>query len=298
MAITNFQPEIWSERILRAFDKSFVYKNRCNTNYEGEISRMGDTVNIQSVTAPTISTAYYVSASTVVAEENLTDAQTILQINKTRTFNIYVDDVVRAQSIPGLMDEGMRKAGVGVANGIDSYIAGLYTEAKASSVGTGQLGTTTAGSGAAIEIKTTGVPAVMKAFITAGRLLNERNIPGEGRWAIVSPYLHQVLLYGHAIQGGGFDMPNNQSLMNGFVGRSLGFDVYVSNNVPASKGSSSNATICTFGTNDGITYAGQLTNIEAMRSQRRFADTVRGLYLFGAKVVQPTALVKFVYQTT
>lgn len=297
MAVTNFQPEIWSARILKAFDKNLVYKNRCNTNYEGNISRFGDTVNIQSVSAPTISTAY-AAGSTVVAEESLTDAQTVLSIDKTRVFNIFVDDIDRAQSMPGLMDEGMRKSGVGVANGIDSYLAGLYVDAKDSSVGTVQLGTTTAGSGAAITVKTTGVTAVMKAFITAGRLLNERSIPGEGRWAVITPYLHQVLLYGHAIQGDGFDMPNNQSLLNGFVGRSLGFDVYVSNNVPTGKGSSSNATICTFGTNDGITYAGQLTEVEALRSQRRFADAVRGLYLFGAKVVQPTAIAKFVYQTT
>jgi hypothetical protein len=294
MAITNFQPEIWSERILQAFDKSFVYKNRCNTNYEGEITRMGDTVNIQSVSSPTISTAY-AAGSTIAKEENLTDSQTVLQINKTRTFNFFVDDIDRAQSMPGLMDEGVRKAGVGVANGIDSYLASLYVDAKDSSVAKGILGTSSTGS---VQIKSTDAPGAIKALVTAGRLLNERSVPSEGRWAIVTPYFHQVLLYGHAIQGGGFDMPNDGSITNGFVGRSLGFDVYVSNNVPTGKGTGSSAAVVTFGTNDAITYAGQLTNIEARRSERRFADAVRGLYLFGAKVVQPTAIAKFFYRTT
>ncbi len=297
MAITNFIPEIWSQRILQAFDKNFVYRNRCNSNYEGEISRMGDTVNIQSVTAPTVSTAY-AAGSTVPLEAGLTDGQTVLNINKTRSFNFYVDDITKAQAMPGLMGEGMRKAGVAVANSIDTFLAGLYVDAKDSSVGTDALGTTSAGAGSAITVATTGVPAIMKAFVTAGRLLNERNVPGMGRWAVITPYLHQVLLYGHAIQGGGFDVPNDPSITNGFVGKALGFDVYVSNNVPSGKGSSSNATVCTFGTNDGITYAGQLTEVEALRSQRRFADAVRGLYLFGAKVVQPTAIAKFVYQTS
>jgi hypothetical protein len=263
-------------------------------NYEGEISRMGDTVNIQSVSAPSVSTAY-AAGSTLVAESALTDSQTVLSIDKTRVFNIYVDDITKAQSMPGLMDEGLRKAGVEVANSIDSYLAGLYIDAKDSTAAKGILGTSSTGS---VQIKSTDAPGVIKAFVTAGRLLNERSVPNEGRWAIVTPYLHQVLLYGHAIQGGGFDMPNNQAITNGFVGRSLGFDVYVSNNVPTGKGTGSSAAVVTFGTNDAITYAGQLTEIEALRSQRRFADAVRGLYLFGAEVVQPTGIAKLFYRTT
>jgi len=256
---------------------------------------MGDTVNIQSVTAPTVSTAY-AAGSTAPGASALTDAQTVLNINKTRTFNIYVDDITKAQSMPGLMNEGLRKAGVSVANSIDSYLAGLYVDAKDSSVGTDALGTTAAGG--PIEVKSTQVEKVMKAFVTAGRLLNERNVPGMGRWAIITPFLHQVLLYGHAIQGTGYDVPNDPAITNGLVGKSLGFDIYVSNNVPTTMGSSAEATVCTFGVNDGITYAGQLTEVEALRSEKRFADAVRGLYLFGAKVVQPTAIAKFVYKTT
>jgi hypothetical protein len=289
MAITNFQPEIWSQRILQAFDKNFVVKNRCNRNYEGEIQQMGDTVNIQSVTAPSVSTAY-AAGSTVSGAANLTDAQTVLNINKTRTFNIFVDDIDRAQSMPGLMDEGMRKAGVAVANSIDTYLAGLYTAAKASSVGTGELGSTSS----AVEVKTTGAPTAIKALVTAGRLLDERNVPNMGRWMVVTPYFHQVLLYGKAIQGAGFDTPNDPAISNGFVGRALGFDIYVSNNV--NTGTTQIRQF--FGTNDAITYADQLTKVEALRSEKRFADTVRGLYLFGAKVVQPTALGKFIIKTT
>ena len=267
MSIDNFIPEVWSTRLNQKLYDSLVFASCCNTDYEGEIRGAGDTVRINQVGDVTINSAYTPN-STSITPEALTDYQTTLLIDQTPYFAFYVDDVDKAQANANVMDGAMQSAAWGLRNHADEYIAALYGDA-------GYTLTSTA-------IDSTNVFALMA---TMGQKLTENNVPDEGRWAVIPPWiatklaLAKVLVTDAGAAAGAFT--------NGFQGRCAGFDVYVSNNVYVS----SSTYYPLFGHRKAISFAGQITKTEAFRPEAKFADAVKGLFVYGAKVVYPNALV-------
>lgn len=267
MSIDNFIPELWSTRLNQKLYDSLVFASCCNTDYEGEIRAAGDTVRINQVGDVTIN-ATYTPNSTSITPEALNDYQTTLVIDQTPYFAFYVDDVDRAQANANVMDGAMQSAAWGLRNKADEYIAALYGDA-------GYTLTSTA-------IDSTNVLAL---FLTMGQKLSEKNVPQEGRWAVVSPWiltklaLAKVLVTDAGAAAGAWS--------NGFQGRVAGFDVYESNNVYTS----SSTYYPLFGHRKAISFAGQINKVEAFRPEAKFADAVKGLFVYGAKVVYPDALV-------
>lgn len=278
MAFTRFRPEIWSAMLLVALRKTLVYAGPTvvNRDYEGEIQQAGDTVRITSVSRPTVGT--YVPNQTVITPEELTDAQRTMVVDQAKFFSFKVDDIDRAQARGDVMPQAMNEAAYAVADVIDQYVASFYTGAAAANV----LGST----GSPINTYTTPTDAYDKVLVPLRTKLTKANVPTEGRYAVVSPEFHaSLLLDGRFIKAN--ESADPSALRNGKVGRAAGFDIFESNNVPVPTG---DIQAVTAGTNMAISFAEQISKTEPYRPESSFSDAVKGLTLYGGKLVRPECL--------
>lgn len=281
MAVNNFIPSIWSARILSNLQKAQVFAGLCNRDYEGEISQAGDTVKIGGIGA--VSLAAYTKNSTSLTWSALTDATQSLTIDQSQYFAFKVDDVDRVQVNVNLVDEAMREAAYAISDNIDAYIAGLH----ASAASTNKLGSD--GASAKVIGYGSGEVDPYKTLVNMGVLLSKQNVPQAGRWAVVPPWFSGMLRKSANFVANPAGV-TGQSMVNGFVSRIAGFDIYESNNITDDAQATKTYRVM-FGTNQAISLAVQnQPTMEAIRLQDSFADGVRGLLLYGAKVVRPGAL--------
>jgi hypothetical protein len=213
-------------------------------------------------------TAY---AGTVNYEE-LDDASKELLIDKKAYAAVSIDDVDNVQSKPKLLSKLSERMAYGMANYIDADIASLY-----SSAGITVTGNT--GSPTNVTSATT-----ISLFSGANRELDEANAPQEGRVAVIPPWLKEKMVLAKIIR----DTDNSATVTNGFVGRFLGFDVYVSNNVSHS-GTTWYAPMF-FIRDMTIGFVSQLNKVEALRAESSFEDKMRALTIYGRKVLYPATL--------
>lgn len=280
MAITRFRPEIWSARLLVALRTRLVYAQPgvVNRDYEGEISDYGDTVRITSISDPTIGT--YTPNSTVITPEELTDAQRTLLIDQSKYFAFKVDDVDARQARGNVMPEAMNRAAYQLAKTADAHVASLYTQAAVAN----QLGTVSVTTGALAYTQI----RLMKLA------MDEADIPEEGRYLIAPPWFFSLLLeenkFLDASASGSTD-----PLRNGFIGRTLGFNLAQSNQAPNPTGDD---FVVQAGVPQAISYAEQINKTEAYRPESSFSDAVKGLHLYGAKVIRPDHLVTLIASQT
>lgn len=269
MAITRFIPEIWSAVLLRALETRLVYAQAgvVNRDYEGEIADAGDTVRITSISDPTIGD--YVPNSTTITPEELTDAQRTLVIDQSKYFAFKVDDVDMRQAKGNVMGEAMRRAAYQLAKTADSYVAGLYTGVVAAN----NLGTVSVTTGALAYTQ------IRKLKLA----LDEGDVPEEGRYLIAPPWFYSLLLeeskFLDASASGSTD-----PLLNGRIGRTLGFELMQSNQAPNPTGDD---FVVQAGVNGAISYAEQINKTEAYRPESSFSDAVKGLHLYGSKLIRP-----------
>lgn len=279
MAINNFIPAVWSAQLLTALNKSLVYANLCNRDYEGEIREYGDQVKINSLGRVTVGS--YTKNTDIAAAETLTDAQRILVIDQSKYFNFQIDDVDKAQQKPKVMQAAMAEAAYGLADVADQYIAGLYTEIS----GTNTIGSDASPISIAVAAGQSTAAAYEKLVDLAVKL-DEANVSRASRWVVLPPWYHGILLKDSRFISAG-TLKTDEVLANGFVGRAAGFDIYTSNNVP----NTNNALYKVIAGYSGAwSYAEQIAEVEAYRPERRFADAVKGLHLYGAKVTRPLGL--------
>lgn len=274
MAINNFIPEVWSARLLSSLKKSLVFAGPgvANRDYEGDIRQSGDTVRITSISRPTIGD--YVKNSTTITPETLTDAQRSLLISQSKYFAFEVDDIDMRQAANGgaLMNEAASEAAYGLADVADQYVAGLYTEVQAASA-----------------ISTTAItdPAkAVKGLLDLKTKLDVANVPTQGRYVVVPPWYLNLLLQSDLfarVDASG----TSEGLRNGTVGRAWGFDVMMSNNCVLITGDDYAVMA---GVPGAISFAEQIVKVEAYRPESAFSDALKGLHLYGAKVVRPDAL--------
>lgn len=281
MSIQRFRPEIWSAQLLVALRKKLVYAGPgvVNRDYEGDIQQAGDTVRITSVSDPTIGT--YTPNSTVITPEELTDAQRTLVVDQAKYFAFYVDDVDKRQAKGDVMTEAMRRAAYKLADVVDQYVAALYTGANSANV---------LNSGTAVTLTAPGTGEVYdlwnKVIVPLQVKLDEANVPTEGRYMVIPPWAHGYLLLDPRfvrVDASG----STEGLRNGMIGRGAGFDFLKSNNVPNPSGSD---FVFTAGTDMAISFAEQINKTEAYRPESSFSDAVKGLQLYGAKLIRPEAL--------
>ncbi|GAA0853459.1 MULTISPECIES: phage major capsid protein [Streptosporangium] len=275
MAITRFRPEIWSANLLVALRKALVYAGPSivNRDYEGEIQEAGDTVRITSISDPTIGT--YVPNSTTITPEELTDAQRTLLIDQAKYFAFKVDDVDARQAKGNVIPEAISRAAYKLADVVDQYVASLYTGV----VSANALGTVAV-------TATTPTDAYDKVLVPLKVKLDEANVPNEGRYAVIPPWFHgRLLLDGRFIKLN--ESGTQDGLRNGMVGRAAGFDILVSNNAINVTGDD---YIVQAGSPMAISFAEQINKTEAYRPEGGFSDAVKGLALYGAKLVRPDCI--------
>jgi hypothetical protein len=281
MAIRRFVPEIWSAALLVALQKRLVYAGPgvVNRDYEGEITQAGDTVRITSISDPTIGT--YTPNVTSVVPEELTDAQRTLVVDQAKYFAFFVDDVDQRQAKGDVIPTAMQRAAYKLADQADQYVAGLYTGIQSGNAVNG---------GSTITFTAIGTTATEefynKVLVPLKVKLDEANVPTEGRYCIIPPWGHAMLLLSSLFSR--FDGQGTSDVSrNGMVGRAAGFDILVSNNTPIPSGG---RNIATAGSNDALSFAEQVNKTEAYRPEAKFADAIKGLYLYGGKLIRPDAL--------
>jgi hypothetical protein len=269
MAITRFRPEIWSALLLASLKKAHIYAGLCNRDYEGEIQAAGDTVRVSSISRPTVN-SYTRNAD--ISYEELTDAQRTLVVDQEKYWAFSVDDVDAAQAKGSVMGAAMEESGYAVNDAVDQYVASLYTQAAASNA----LGT----------VAITSADIAYTQLRLLGLKLTTANVSKVGRWVVLPPWYASLLLENDKFVNTAADA-SQMALREGWVGRALGFDIFESNNAPLVTGDDY-AVLA--GTNRAMTFASQITRTEALRSEVRFADRMRGLYVYGAKVMRPDGL--------
>jgi N4-gp56 family major capsid protein len=282
MAITRFRPEIWSAALLVALRKSLVYAGPqiVNRDYEGEISQAGDTVRITSISRPTIGN--YVPNSTTITPEELTDAQRTLVVDQAKYFAFKVDDVDARQAKGNVMIQAMSEAAYALADIVDQYVAGLYTQAAAANVVsavTVDLTTPTSWDAEAAK-------AYNEILVPLAVKLDEANVPEDGRYVVLPPWLHGVMRRDPRFVE--YDKANaTEGLRKGQIAEAAGFTIYKSNNTPTP---TANNSIVLAGRNTAISFAEQINKTEAYRPESSFSDAIKGLALYGAKVIRPESL--------
>jgi len=278
MSVEHFIPAIWSSKLFVRLRKQLVAATVVNTDYEGEITSFGDRVKINEIGPITVSD--YTKFGTLTWAE-LSSAQKELIIDQAKSFSFKVDDIDTAQVHPKLMNAAMDEAAYAVADEIDQFILGLYAQA-------GVTNTTYMGSSTAAISVSSG--NVILTLSYAGRYLSEYNVPQANRWMIVPPWLHQKMLLAEIGGISATAVPkvfDNGALTAGFVGQALGFNFMVSNNVQTS---ATSVSAILAGNRQAISYAGQISKIKSVELQDSFGEGVKGLYVFGGKVVRPNAL--------
>jgi len=275
MTINNFIPTVWSARILAYLDKAHVYAACVNRDYEGEIQQQGDTVKINQIGPVTIGT--YIKNTDIGSPETLTDAQQILTIDQAKYFNFAVDDVDKAQTKPKVMDAAMGRAAYGLNDNSDNYIGSLYTGVDA--------GNLVGSDGTPISLPPSTPALAYEQLVSLAQKLDESSVPQDNRWCVVPPWFYAYLRKDQRFVGYG-TQDNMTVLRTGRVGDACGFSIYMSNNVPNTTGTKYKIMA---GHPMAIAYAEQIVEVEAYRPEKRFADAVKGLLLFGSKLIIPKA---------
>ena len=281
----NFIPEIWSGKLIENFYDATVLAAISNTDYEGDIRQMGDTVNIR--TTPEITIQTYVKGQTL-AVENPDKAKLQLIIDKGEYFACVEDDVDQVQSDIALMDMWSKDASERMKIKIDQRVlTDLLPDVSANNKG--QTAGAISGN---IDLGVAGTPEaltksnVIDKIVDMGTVLDEANCP-EGDRFLVIPAKMAGLIKQSDLKDASITGDNQSPLRNGRLGMIDRFTVYVSHNLKKTSGGEFSVI---GGHKMGFTFASQMTNMETIRSETTFGNIIRGLQVYGYKVVKPEAL--------
>ena len=293
-----FLPSIYSKKVLNFFRKASVVEAITNTDYAGEISAYGDSVKI--IKEPTITVYDYTRGSDTTSTK-LTDQEITLVVDSAKAFKFIVDDIETNMSHVNFKEVASSSAAYSLKDSYDAAVLStMFSGVSASgpdhvigadaAAGTGGVNETTASVdlGSASEVDPLDLMARM------ARLLDDQSVPEENRWFVASPDFYEELSQsGSKLLSVDFNAGQG-SIRNGLVssGKLRGFDMYKSNNVP----SVSTATgQCLGGHMSSTATANTILSTEVIRDPSSFGDIVRGLHVYGAKVLRDDAMVKAIY---
>lgn len=278
MTLANFIPALWAGNILSNLNKAHVYAQpgMVNRDYEGEIKAAGDRVKINSIGRVTVKD--YVKNTPIDDPETLTDSQRELVIDQQKYFNFAIDDIDKAQTKPKVMIEASKESAYALSDVADQFVAGLYIGA-ASNIGSTVAPESLASPAEAYEL-----------LVELAVLLDENDIPSVNRQVVVPAWFHgQLQLDDRFVKAG--TPASDAVLRNGIVGTAAGFTVAKSNNVPtAVDGTAGTSYKIQASTPQARSFAEQVVETEAYRPEKRFGDALKGLHVYGGKIVRPEAL--------
>jgi len=307
----GFIPQLWSNKLNAKFYANTMLSEISNTDWEGEIKNQGDTIRIR--TAPSITINDYAGAGTTLSSQVPAPVFLDMQINKGKYFSVQVNDVLAHQSDMDLMnmftDDAAKQLKINIEN--ECFFNWFVTEGADADNKGASAGALSAeynlGTDAAPIVQTT-PRNVLDAILRMSAALDEQNVPEEGRWLILSPYERQLLMQTEIAQAY-FTGDNSSTIRTGKIGMLDRFEVYVSNLLP--KGAAGKALVSGLdatsggasatgakarrmmvaGTKHACAFASQISKTEPLRNQTDFGDIVRGLAVYGRKVVKSEALV-------
>ncbi len=267
MAYKNFIPEFWAEKIQVENEKLLVLAPLTNRNWEGQLLEKGDAVNILGLARPTIGDY---DGGDIAEAETLEDTAVKLTIDKAKYFNVIVDDIDKRQAQQSMMEDILHECNESMADTEDADIGAIMKD----------------GAGATIEISSLTAENARKYLQEAKTKLLKNGVKNSSViCAAVTPeFLEKIE---QAVEK--LDTDNTGVVANGFVGKTSGVEIYVSNNLPTDDGDD----LCFLFTKRAVAHAKQVAKVEAYRPQGKFCDAVKGLSLYGSKVVRPKELVKF-----
>jgi hypothetical protein len=276
MSLTNFIGEVWAAQILQSLQKSLVYGQSgvINRDYEGDVKGKGDTVRITAHGPITIDN--YDKSTGLSDPEELDDASTTLDITQAKSFNFRIEDIDKAQMNVRLMESATRDAAYQLAEVADEYIAGIMAAQAGNAVGSDSVPKVFDGS----------TSLVHDEILEIKQKLDEANVPSVGRWVIIPPWVSKMLMNEDIITTTVWSGVEG-AMKNGQIGRLYGFDVLMSNNVPNTTGTKYKMLA---GTSRATTFADSVNETEGYRPDKFFADALRGLHCYGAKVIDPACL--------
>lgn len=275
MTLDAVIPQVWSARLLKNLNDEHVYADLLTREYEGEIKQSGDSVRIHTVGRVTINS--YTKNTTTLTRERLDVAAQVLIVDQAHYFDFEIDDIDAAQQNPKLMSSFMEEAVWGFNDVIDADIATILA-----------AGVATANQLTAADSVGTGATDddFYEILVDIGTQLTVQNVPKPGRWAVVPPWAEGLLQKDPRFVSFG-TQGNAETLKNGKIGRVAGFDIRVSNNVPLA---GSVYTVIA-GVKSAAAYVEQIRNMEPFRPDDSFGDAMKGLLLYGRKVIDPSRLV-------
>lgn len=305
-----FIPTLWSGKLLAKFYQNTILSEITNTDYEGELKNQGDTVRIRL--APSISIQDYTAGQSLnyeVPEPIFQD----MQVNKGKYFGVQVNDVLAYQADMDLMnmftEDAAKQLKIAIENEV--FFNSFVTEGPAAA----NEGATAGAISASYNLGTDVAPIdqstaenVLNAILRMASVLDEQNVPEDGRFLIISPYDRHLLMQSNIAQAY-FTGDNASTIRTGKIGQLDRFSVYVSNLLPKGEAgkalvsgldaTSGGATLTdakarrlmVAGTTHATSFAMTVDKTEPLRNQTDFGDIVRGLAVYGRKVIKPEALV-------
>ena len=293
-----FLPAVYSKQVLNFFRKASVAEAITNTDYSGEIAAYGDSVRI--IKEPTIQ-VYQYERGADVTQTKLTDQETTLVVDTANAFKFIVDDIESNMSHVNWREIAASSAAYSLKDAFDENVlakiaAGLSASAPDhilgadAAVGSGGIGETTA----SIDLGTASEVDPLDLMARMARLLDEQNVPEEGRWFVASPDFYEELSQTDSKLLSVDFNAGQGSIRNGLIssGKLRGFSMYKSNNVPATS-TATGQVLC--GHMSAVATAQTIVNTEVIRDPSSFGDIVRGLHVHGVKVLRPEACVGAFY---
>ena len=273
MAIKNFVPAVWSEHLLQSLDEQYIGVAHCSREYEGDIREKGNTVKICGI--GNVSVSNYLKDTNMKTPDALSDTVQELVIDQAKYFNFQIDDVDRTQSNPALMATALKKAASALAKEADRYVFGLAENA-----------------GIHGNYNVVNGNQIIEAILDIRTSLMEKNVIDPEDLVIeVSPAIATMILKAKL----SLASDNYNTLEKGCIGSLFGCKIYVSNCIPRYEDEGFTTHKCVIRTKRAVAFAEQLSEIEAYRPELRFADAVKGLHLYGAKVVYATEMASVVF---
>jgi len=303
----NFIPTVWSAKMNAKFYAASVFGDIANTNWQGEISGMGDKVVIN--TAPTITVSDYTVGGGLNYQAPTPDAQELV-IDKGKYFAFQVNDVLEYQAQPKLIDVFSADAAQQMRIRVDSNV--LYnTFAQGSAANKGSTAGVKSGKydmGSDTSPITLTGSNVLQKILELASILDEQNVPDSDRFVVIDAYTRALLMQSNLSQAQ-FMGDDTSIVRNGLIGSIDRFKVYVSNQLPkavagmatpwlSGDGSENSITSASnlarraiiAGHKSAITFASQITKMETVRNPSDFGDYIRSLNVYGFKVVKPESL--------
>ena len=295
-----FLPSVYSKKVLNFFRKASVVEAITNTDYAGEISAYGDSVKI--IKEPVISVSDYTRGSDTTATK-LTDQELSLVVDSAKAFKFIVDDIETNMSHVNFKEVASSSAAYALKDSYDAAVIATMFSGISSSSPDHVLGSDSATDLAAGTFDGTGNLDIglgtsehdpLDVMARMARLLDEQNVPEEGRWFVASPDFYEVLGQASSKLLSVDFNAGQGSIRNGLVssGKLRGFDMYKSNNIAST---SNAAGKCMAGHISAVATANTILSTEVLRDPSSFGDIVRGLHVYGEKVLRSEALVGAFY---